>query len=204
MVKNSATYDVFIVYDRRDATTAADVAHVLEADGLTVFFDMQQIEPGTNIEDAIWQAMAESHALVVVLPEEIVSSWLAFELGAAKAWNKPIYAVSAFSAHKNIPASLRDVPVLPFSRVEEIAQSIANTSHPLSEEDIAHLGEAYASTGVTVDQLLLQPQQLATLVKQFNKKAGRKMSGEQIMWHMLRLRKQAKLPVLKKRNITKR
>jgi hypothetical protein len=201
MAKNSPTYDVFVVYDRRDAPTAVSVVDVLRAHGLAVFFDVQQIAPGANIEDAIWQAMAESHALVVVLPEEIASSWLAFELGAAKAWNKPIYAVSAFSAHKNIPASLRGVQVLPLSRVEEIAQSIATTSDRLSEEDIAHLGDAYASTGVAVDQLLLQPQQLAAVVKQFNKKSGRKMSGEQIMWHMLRLRKQAMLPVLKKRNM---
>lgn len=200
MVKNSAIYDVFMVCDRRDAPTAASIADVLSAHGLTVFRVKQKIAAGTNTEDAIWQAMAESHALVVVLPEKIASSWQAFELGAARAWNKPIYAVSAFSAPENIPASLRDVPVLPISRVEEIAQSIAAASHPLSEEDVAHLGEAYASTGVTVDQLLLQPQQLATLVRQFNKKSGRKMSSEQVMWHMLRLRKQGKLPGLKKRN----
>ncbi len=204
MAKNSVTYDVFIVYDRRDAQTAACVADVLRTHGLTVFLDVEQLSPGMSIEDSIWQAMAESHAFVVVVPEAILSSWLAFELGAAKAWNKPIYAVSAFAAHNNIPVSLRDFQILPVSRVDEIAQSITNTSAPLSEDDIVHLGDAYAATGVTVDQLLLQPQQLAALVKQFNKKSGRKMSGEQIMWHMLRLRKQAKLPVLKKRNMTKR
>lgn len=202
--KNNNTYDVFIVYDRRDEPTATAVADVLRAHGLTVFFNVQQIALETNIEHAIWDAMAESRALVVVLPEENASSWLAFELGAANAWNKPIYAVSAYTAHKNIPAALRDEQVLPLARADEIAQSIVTTSDPLSEEDIAHLGDAYESTGVALDHLSLQPQKLAALVKQFNKKSGRKMSGEQIMWNMIRLRKQAKLPKLRKSNISKR
>lgn len=204
MARNSATYDVFIAYDHRDSTSAKAVADVLRSHGLTVFYDAQQIAAGSNFEDALWQAMAESHALVVVLPEEINSAWLAFELGAAKAWNKPIYAVSAYSSHKNLPASLRDIHVLPTARADEIAYSIASTSEPLTDDDVQHLGQAYLAAGLAVDQLLLQPQRLETLVKQFNNASGRQMAGEQVMWHMLRLRKQGRLPVLKKRNRTKR
>lgn len=204
MAQNSGIYDVFIAYDHRDAAAAKAVADVLRARGLTVFYDAQEIAAGTNLEDAIWEAMADSHALVAVLPEEVGSSWLAFELGAAKAWNKPIYAVSEYSTHPKLPAALREIQILPTSRADEIALSIASTTNPLTEDEIKHLSDAYVATGVTVDQLMMQPQQLANLVKHFNRKCGRQMAGEQVMWHMLRLRKQRRLPVLGKRNITKR
>lgn len=203
MVKNNATYDVFIAYDHRDAADAQAVADVLHSHGLNVFFDAQQLVAGTNLEDATWEAMAESHALVVVLPKQINSSWLAFELGAAKAWNKPIYAVSAYSSHQNLPATLRKVQILPTSRTDEIARRIATTTDPLTDDDIKHLRDAYIAIGLSVDQLLLQPKQLAKLVKHFNKTSGRHMAGEQVMWHMLRLRKQGHLPVLKKRTIAR-
>ncbi len=204
MARNSATYDVFIAYDHRDSASAKAVADILRSHGLSVYYDAQQIAVSSDFEDALWQAMAESHALVVVLPEEINSSWLAFELGAAKAWNKPIYAVSAYSSHKNMPASLRAVQILPTSRADEIAYSIASTSEPLTDDDVSHLGQAYLAAGMAVDQLLLQPQRLETLVTEFNVASGRHMAGEQVMWHLLRLRKQGRLPVLKKRNRTMR
>jgi hypothetical protein len=204
MATINATYDVFIAHDRRDLSTANGVADVLRSHGLTVFVDIDEATVGGNLEDIIWQAMAESNALVVILPMEVNSSWLAFELGAAKAWNKSIYAVSVYSTHRNIPAPLRDVQVLPVARADEIATSIVSTSDPLSEEYILQLGAAYTAVGVTTDQLLLQPQQLAELVKRFNKTAGCKMSGEQVMRHILRLRKRGILPGLSDRNTTKR
>jgi hypothetical protein len=200
MANDNATYDVFIAYDRRDSETAKGVAEVLRSYNLAVFVDTQQQSPGVNLEDAIWQAMAESRALVIVLPEDVGSAWLAFELGAAKAWNKPIYAVSASTTHRNLPAALRDVSIIPPTRTNEIALSVVSSADPLTEAEIKHLGDAYVATGLSLDQLLMQPQQLAKVVKQFNKKSGRKMAGEQVMWHMLRLRKQGKLPTLDKRN----
>ena len=199
MARNSTTYDVFIAYDYPQSETAKVVADALRSHGLTVFYDTEQLAAETNFEDALWQAMAESHALVAILPEDISSSWLAFELGAAKAWNKPIYAVSAFSSHKNVPPSLRSIQVFPTTRVDEIAYSIASTSEPLTDDDVSHLGEAYQAEGVAVDELLLQPQRLEKLVKQFNKTSGRHMAGEQVMWNLLRLRKQSRLPVLTNR-----
>lgn len=204
MARNSATYDVFIAYDRRDSEIAKGIAEVLRSYNLAVFVDIQQLSPAANLEDAIWQAMAESRALVVVLPEDAGSAWLAFELGAAKAWNKPIYAVSASTTHRNLPAALRDISIIPPSRASEIALSIAGSADPLTEAEIKHVGAAYVATGLSVDQLLMQPQQLAKVVKQFNKKSGRRMAGEQVMWHLLRLRKQGKLPTLDKRKMTER
>jgi hypothetical protein len=204
MVSSNNTFDVFVAYDLRDRVTATQVAELLRARGLAVFHDVQQVPTGTNVEDAIWHAMAESQALVVILPEDISSTSLAFELGAAKAWNKPIYAVSAYSSHTNIPPALRGVTVLPVTRVAEIADSIASATDPLSQSEISLLGQSYTSARLPVDQLLLQPQKLADLVADFNKKSGRQLSGEQVMWHLLRLRKQSRLPALRKQALAKR
>ena len=48
-----------------------------------------------SFENLIWEAMSESQALVAIIPETDPSASIAFELGAAKAWNKPIYAVAS-------------------------------------------------------------------------------------------------------------
>lgn len=198
MAKNKLAYDVFVAFDRGDATLASKVADAMRSRGLKVFVDTTELPSGTDVEGAIWQAMAESHALVVVLPEQVNLSWLAFELGAAKAWNKPIYAVSAYNSHQNIPVTLRGVEILPITRVDEIGKSIVGTFDPLSDEDITQLGKAYSLIGIPVDQLSLSPQQLMKLVALFNRTSGRQLSGEQVLSHLLRLRKQSKLPVLKK------
>jgi len=198
MTTNKTTFDVFISYSHASYETAKEVAEILRSRGITVYYNSKDSPIGSNIEDITWEAMAESHALVVVLPEQVNSPWLTFELGAAKAWNKPIYAVSAFSSHQNLPVLLRNIEILPISRAEEIADSISSTTQPLTQEDIQNLFICYSESGLSVDQLLTQPKQLSRLVNLFNKKCSKHMSGEQVMCHLLRLRKQGSLPSLKK------
>lgn len=199
MASKSNTFDVYIAYNSDDREHAATVARILQSFGLTVFYDLQVLESGSSFEDVIWQAMAESYSLVVVVPAGAASSWLGFELGVARAWNKPIYAVSA-NATIDLPLALKNVPVLPISRSEEIARSIRESLKPITDEDRSHLFSAYERIGVTVDQLSLQPRYLGELVKDFNKRSGKQLSGEQIMWLLLRMRKQRDgLPPLNKR-----
>jgi TIR domain len=199
MPPDNSTFDVFIAYNHRDLKHAIQAAELLRSYGLAVFVDSQGIPAGARTEDAVWQAMAESHAVVAIVPEDAPASWMAFELGAAKAWNKPLYAVATTSSIGRPPVALRHVSILPLSRLDEIARSILDSREPMSDEDQRHLSEAYRRTGVSVDQLALQPQQLATLVKDFNRRARRHLSGEQVMWLLLRLRKQRALPALSKR-----
>lgn len=199
MAKNSKPFDVFISFNHPDKKHAAAVADVLRSYGLVVFFDPQEIKAGETTEGVIWDAMAESHALVVVVPENAPSSWMAVELGAARAWNKPIFAISAKPTVGRPPAAFQHIQILPLSRSDEIAQSINSSREPISDDDQKRLGESYQKIGVTVDQLALQPHHLAKLIKDFNRRSGKKMSGEQVMSLLLRLRKRRALPALEKR-----
>ena len=159
----------------------------------------QDLPPGCAVEDAIWEALAESYAVVAIIPEDAPASWMAFEAGAAKAWNKPVYGVAATATVPPAAATLQNVTILPASRVDEIAKLILESAEPISDGDRQRLGEAYSRIGVPVDQLPLQPQQLAKLVKLFNQHSGRQLSGEQIISLLLRFRKRGGLPSLGKR-----
>ncbi len=92
-----------------------------------------------------------------------------------------------------LPVGLRGMTLYPPSRIEEIAQEIKKLSGLLSEVDLAVLIDEYHRVGVPVDQLLLQPKQLSTLTKQFNKRAKRNVGAEELLRTLLRLRKRGSL-----------
>jgi hypothetical protein len=192
MDKEKSSFDVFISHGRREAAVSADIARVLRSYDLKVFTDAE-VGPAQTIEDVIWEAMSESQALVAIIPETDPSAWFAFELGAAKAWNKPIYAVASNPATVRLPVGLQGMMIYPPSRIEEIAQEIKKASALLSDSDQAVLIEEYHRIGVPVDQLPLQPKQLSMLAKQFKKRAKRDVAAEELMRTLLRLRKRGEL-----------
>lgn len=126
------------------------------------------------------------------------SASMAFEIGAATAWNKPIYVVVTEPSTIRMPRSLSGLKVYPLSRVEEIASELKRASDSLSGSEIAILIEEYAKIGVSVDRLALDSAALSNLTKQFNKAAKRQVSGEKLLWSLLRLRKGNVLPPVKK------
>ena len=200
MPSSKPTYDVFVSYGHKDRPLAAQVADVMGTFGLDVFYEASDVKPGTKFEDAVWDAMAESRAFVAILPAESSLSSMSFELGAAKAWNKPIFAVASQHALTPLPTALHGVEVYPISRVGEIAESIAKSTAPLSEHDKKVLVETYVDIGLPVDQLVVQPRKFADFVKRFNKRSERQLAGEQIMSSLLRSRKHGLLPPISKRS----
>ena len=192
MAKGKSSFDVFISHGPRDAAISADIARVLRSYDLRVFTDAE-VGAGQTIEDVLWEAISESQAFVTVIPETDPSASSALELGAAKAWNKPIYAVASNPATARLPVGLQGMTLYPPSRIEEIAQEIKKSSGLLSEVDLAVLTEEYRRIGVPVDQLLLQPKQLSTLTKQFNKRTKRNVGAEELVRTLLRLRKAGRL-----------
>jgi hypothetical protein len=192
MTKPKTTFDVFISHSHRDAAISAELARVLRSYDLRVFTDAE-IVAGQSIEDVIWEAMSESQALVALIPDGDPSAWIAFELGAAKAWNKPIFAIASNPAAPRLPVGLHGMMIYPPSRIDEIAQEIKKMSGLLSDADQQILIEEYHRVGVPVDQLLLQPKQLSRLTKQFKKRAKRNVASEELVRTLLRLRKRGAL-----------
>jgi hypothetical protein len=192
MARRKSTFDVFISHSRREAGISAEIARVLRSYDLKVFTDAE-VGVGQTIEDQLWEAISESQAFVAIISETDPSASIALELGAAKAWNKPIYAVAANPATARLPVGLQGMTIYPPSRIEEIAQEIKKASGLLSEADLALLIEEYHRVGVPVDQLLLQPTLLSKLTKQFKKRAKRNVGAEELVRTLLRLRKGGKL-----------
>jgi len=196
MAKNKRTFDVFVTYDQRDHAHATSIADLLDSYGLTVYLGTEAIASGKQLESVIWEAMADSHALIVVIPHGSLSSYMSFEIGAAKAWNKIIYAVSTEPNSTTKIPMLHDVATLPLERLDDIARSILSSREPLTEEERQYLSKAYQKVGIPADQVATRPQALAKLVNEFNRLSGKELSGEQLVWFLLRLRKSGGLPKL--------
>jgi len=192
MAKGKSAFDVFVSHGPRDAAISADIARVLRSYDLRVFTDAE-LGAGQTTEDVLWEAISESQAFVTVIAETDPSASTALELGAAKAWNKPIYAVASNPATARLPVGLKGMTIYPPSRIEEIAQEIKKASGLLSDVDLAVLIEEYRRIGVPVDQLLIQPTLLSTLAKHFNKRTKRNVGAEELVRTLLRLRKRGTL-----------
>jgi hypothetical protein len=188
MIKRKPTYDVFISHSARDVEFASEVARVLRSYDLSVFEDAAA-DRGENWEDSLWNAMAESQAMVAVISESEPSARAAVELGAATAWNKPIFAIAANPAATRLPPSLRGIMVYSPARIDEIAVKIKQSSGSLSDSEKAILVDEYHRIGIPLDQLVLQPWQLARLTKQFVKRSKRQCGAEELVRVLLRIRK---------------
>ena len=185
-------YDVFISYSHRDSRLVDEIARTMDSYGLHVFTDAELI-PGAEVEDALWDAMAESQAFVTVVPAGESNAMTMFELGAARAWNKPVYAVVTDPASHKLPNWLRGASVYAPSGIEQIARTIKLAQEPLSEDEREVLIEEYHRIGIPADQLLLLPKQLAKLTSQFRKRTSRQVAPEELVRILLRLRKSGAL-----------
>jgi len=192
MSKAKPIYDVFLSYSLQDAKFAVEVARVLQLSDLAVF-DAKTMLQGKRMEEELWEAMAESQALVVVLSAAEPSASTLFEFGAAQGWNKPVYVIVVDPASARIPTFLRKLPVFPFSRLEEVARAIKNSTGVLTDSEKTVLIEEYRRIGEPVDQLLSEPALLSKLANGFKRRAKRDVVPEELLRTLLRLRKSGKL-----------
>jgi len=194
----ATTYDVFLSYPMTEAALADQVARALQQAGLDVFHDRFEIEAGENYRDALWRAVAESAALIAIVPSEgPLASFVVFEIGAFKAWRKPIYVIQAAEGSIKLPSYLADCPVYPVSRVNDVVESIKRGLSSLTEDDRALLLGLYGRLGRPPDQLLADPAAIDALAREFYAKCGKMVPGERLVRELLTLRKQGNLPRLR-------
>ena len=204
MATATPTYDVFLSHSARDKDFAADVANRLQAEGLEPFYDAS-IQVGETVSQAIWDALAECHAFIVIVSSESSPDAMGMvELGAAAAWNKPIFVLLNGPASMRLPEALQSYRAYPLNRVDEILGQIRHNLEPISDDERKVLAETYRDVNVTADQLGQSPSSLRQLVEQFNAKTQKHLSGDRLLSELLRMRKQAKLPRLsQQRRISK-
>jgi hypothetical protein len=193
-VPTTTTYDVFLSYPITEAGIADTVTHALERAGLDVFDASKSQTPEEGVHDVIWRAVAESSALIVVVPSEgPLPSSVALEVGAFKAWCKPIYVIQTVPGRIKLPMYIADSPVYPLSRVDDVVESIKRGMTSLSENERNALMEAYQQLALPLDKLLMNPAAIDQLAKDFNTRCGRQVSGERLVRELLNMRKAGRL-----------
>lgn len=192
MPDDNKTYDVFIAHSANDAALALEVVTACRANGLEAITDME-LQPGANVGDAVWEALAESRALVAILSPSGLTPSMGIELGAALAWNKPIFGVLTNPSLNPLPGDLMGVHLYTPGRIEDVIRAIKQSGQELSEEDRVLLARLFTEVGVSVDQLALERDRLGELVKQFAANTGRAVPGERLLSELLRMRKQGRL-----------
>ncbi|MEZ6100295.1 MAG: toll/interleukin-1 receptor domain-containing protein [Pirellulaceae bacterium] len=198
------TFDVFVSHSLRDREFAADVADRLKAEGLQPFHDAS-VPLGQEISKAIWDALAECHAFIVIVsPDSTPDAMGMVELGAATAWNKPIFVLLNGPASSRIPKALESYQVYPRNRLDEVLTQIRRNLEPITDDEREVLTETYRELSIPADRLSQSPRDLQQLVSTFNAKTKKQLSGTRLLSELLRMRKQAKLPRLStKRRRTK-
>lgn len=192
--QTATTYDVFLSYPRTESGLADQVARSLEQAGLDVFWD-REIALGENLQDTIWRALAESAALIAIVPSEgPLASNIAVEVGAFKAWCKPIYIIQAARGQVRLPAYLADCQVYPPSRVDDVVASIKRGLASLTEDDCRVLASIYDNYGISVDEILTNPVKIEAFADEFNARCRKRVTGERLVQELLRLRKKGQLP----------
>lgn len=204
MATATPTYDVFLSHSSRDKEFATDVANRVQAEGLEPFYDAR-IQVGETVGKAIWDALAECHAFIVIVsPDSSPDAIGLVELGAAEAWNKPIFVLLNGPASMRLPAALQNYRAFPPNRVDEILGQIRHSLEAISDEERTVLAETYRDINVPADQLSQSPRSLRELVEQFNTKTHKHLSGDRLLSELLRMRKNAKLPGLsRQRRVSK-
>jgi hypothetical protein len=188
----STTYDVFISHAADDAPLAREIANACRANGLGAI-TYAELLPAADISQVLWDALAESRALLAVLSRSGPTPSMAIELGAARAWNKPIFGVVADPTFTDVPPGLSGIHLYTSGRVEDVIRAIKSSGKELSEDDRSLLASLYTEIGVSVDQLALDPRHLEELVKRFGAATGKTVPGERLLAELLRMRKQGKL-----------
>ena len=199
MTQTATGHDVFISYSMNNASIAGQVAESLRAAGLQVF-DMTQVSPGVDLQETLMGALAESSAMVGIVGSDGLSSpSTAVEIGAAWAWNKPVYVISAEANSKREELALMaGVRVYPLARIDEVIFAIKQALRPLSDKDYESLMAIYRSLRIPTDRFVSQPVSVDKLAKKFSELSGKSISGEKLVQELIRLRKQGRLPKLRK------
>lgn len=118
---------MFISYARGDKDSAQELNELLEAHGIETWFDEQRLAPGKSWESQIKTALAESDAIVAVMPATgEVSPSVLVELGVALGQNKQVFPVAiGGNVESSVLANFANCQFIHTNDVEEAAAKIS-------------------------------------------------------------------------------
>src|SRR5215471_16459066 len=98
-------YDIFISHSATDGALAASLAASFRSAGLEAFVS-GDVADDVDPSDITREAIAECIAIVVIVSRPELPPSMIVEIGAAQAWEKPIYAVVTDPASLRVPSWL--------------------------------------------------------------------------------------------------
>lgn len=190
-------YDVFLSFNQRDKGLAKFVVDALEDQGVHVF-GVDNLQPGVSINKAIRNSLVEcSSVIVLATPSSIESQHLAFEVGMALGWSKPIFVLYDGISLPEIPPFLRQYQFCPVTQIADVAQTIVRSRSALADAEKDTLLSLYSQRAIPVDSLISNPSLLGELTDDFNAQTGLQVQGERIARTLMVLRKSGRLPRVK-------
>jgi hypothetical protein len=199
MAKLNKTYDVFLSYSLDLRKQARIVAAKLSEAGLAVF-DISEIGPRYNLAEEMWQALAESWALIVLIKPGATPPSVAVDIGAAAAWQKPVYIVTTTVGKYQLPKYFSQYEIVHLSGISNLIKSISKGRKPLTDEDRNALKKAYLKLRIPTDQLIREPRYVQKLQQMLRNEYRITISNERMMQELLRLRKSGRLARLRRKN----
>ena len=191
MAKRSGLCDVFIANSPSDAALARQIADACRASGLEATTN-EELPPGADTSDALWEALAESRALIVILASSGPTASMLVEIGAVRAWNKPIFGMLTEPSVRPSPG-LSEIRFFVPARMDELVSAVKAADGNVSEADSLILAEVYEEIAASVDQLILDPKLRQRLVGRFTALTKKPITEERLLSELLRMRKQGKL-----------
>jgi hypothetical protein len=195
MAASSTTCDVFLAHSASDIALARELAAACRSAGLEVFLDAG-VPIEAKWEDLVWDALAESRAVLLLVPPAGPTAWMLLEIGAAQAWIKPVYAINTDPSSSRMPSVPPGVRFYTAGRIGDVIDAIRQSGQGLDEEDRAYLVDLYQKMNESVDQLTIHHHRLGKLVKAFNAARGKSATSERLLTELIRMRKQGRLPKL--------
>ena len=116
---------VFLSYSHRDSAWVRRFVRALRGHGYDIWFDLEQLSPGSDISREIRNALRKSsHVVVIPDPKSLISPNTFFELGVAIGMKRPVTLVIPRSA-KGLPADLTGLRHVYRTTPSSTAKSVA-------------------------------------------------------------------------------
>lgn len=198
MIATEAQWNVFLSFPLSEMESARVVRDSLSQAGFRVATAETAAALGGEIKKDLWMSLVESDAVVVLAPHsQPPSANSLVELGAAMAWDKPIFVLQEGVDAPAIP--LKGFPRFNLARIDDLADAIHRSAaaktrkEVLSAEQQGAIVDTYVEMGVPVDRIVGDVEALEGFTQNVNRRADRKLTSSQVAWHLLRLRKTGQL-----------
>jgi nucleoside 2-deoxyribosyltransferase len=179
--------DIFLSYIAADSEIAAEVEVRLEQEGISVFNPLTDIEPAEDFYERVREELGACEAVVAIV--SIPSAAQRVELGGAWAWKKPVYVITIGHTSGELGGYEKKFETFSLNQLENLASRIKANARPMTDDQRIILADVFQRMETPVDSLPTDPEALAKLERQFEKRAKTRISQERLLRELLVLRK---------------